>query len=189
MENLPQNQEAQYPDRPILSLDLAGEDGNVFMLVGRAQQVVPEEEREAFRQEIRAATAPGAGKKYDDILAIVDSHVELVDVSETHPMYGEPGRVQDVTERYQRYVTGAVERLNEQIMTLPETVPCGIDGLYPEFDEPDHSPEAYLAVLNSEIGSTEDKIEHASEEEREGLEQYRTMLRECRRALRRTGVL
>lgn len=188
MEQLPQTQEL-YPQRPILSLNLAGEQGNVFAVLGYARQMIPQEDQDGFRDEIQAATAPGAGKKYDDILAIVDSHAELVDTSQTHPIYGNPEHVQDATERYQRYVTGAVERLNEQILTLPETVPCGIDGVYPEFDEEDYSPAAYMVVLNFEIGSTESAIEHASEEQREDLEKYRLMLRECRTSLRRTGVI
>lgn len=180
------------PERPMLSLDLAGEQGNVFAVIGHARevlQVVSPEEQETFRQEITAATAFGAGKKYDDILAIVDTHVELVDVSETHPIYGRPEHVAQATERYQQRVIAAIDHLNEQIMTLSETVPCGIDGLYPEFDDPDYSPARYMDVLNAEIGSTEGAIEHAHGEQWEAFETYRTMLRECRSALRQAGVL
>lgn len=191
MENLPQdNQHEQLEmQHPLLSLDLSGEQGNVFAVIGHAQQVVPADEQETFRQEIQAATAPGAGKKYDDILEIVNSHVELVDTSYSHPVYGNPEHVQDTTERYQRHVIGAVERLNDQMHTVPETTSIQIDGVYPEFDDEDYSPDKYMVVLNFEIGRVEGDIEHAVGAEREALEQYRAMLRECRSSLRRAGVL
>ena len=193
MEQFPQdNQEHEQLhglERPILSLDLAGEQGNVFAVIGHALEVMSPEEQKQFKQEIQEATAPGAGKKYEDILEIVSTHVELIDISETHPVYGNPERVRDATERYQRHVIAAVDKLNAQMQTLPETTSVQIDGVYPEFDDPDYSPGRYMVLLNFEIGRVEADIAQSSIEEREALERYRVTLRECRSALRRAGVI
>jgi hypothetical protein len=189
MEQLPQDNEMQRPQRPMLSLDLDSEQGNVFAVIGHALEVVPPEEQEQFKQEIQAVTALGAGSTYENVLALVDMYVELIDISETHLVYGNPAHVRDATERYQRYVMSAVERLNDQMVTLPETTPVQIDGMYPEFNDPDYAPEAYMVVLNVEIGRVEADIDQSSVEEREALELYRGMLRECRDALRQAGVI
>ncbi len=42
---------------------------------------------EKFNDEVRTAIAPGAGKKYEDILAIVNSYVRLIDSSGLYPEY------------------------------------------------------------------------------------------------------
>lgn len=193
MEQFPGNNRAHEQShelaRPVLSLDLAGEQGNIFVVIGYARQLLPPDEQELLRQELQTATAPGAGKKYDDILKIVHTHVELVDISETHAVYGNPEHVQDATERYQRHIIAAVDKLNTQIQTLPETTSVQIDGVYPEFDSPDYSPGRYMVLLNFEIGNVEAAIEQRGVKEREALERYRVMLRECRSALRQAGVI
>jgi hypothetical protein len=74
-------------ERPKLVLDLSGPDGNVFMVIGHARQLLTGLMLEHYNDDIRAAIAPDAGKKYKDILAIVDTYVSLEDTSGTHPDY------------------------------------------------------------------------------------------------------
>ncbi len=74
-------------ERPILTLDLSGPDGNVFMVIGHARALLGGEELDKFNDEVRAAIAPGAGKKYKDVLAIINTYVRLVDSSGLYPEY------------------------------------------------------------------------------------------------------
>lgn len=85
-EQFPQNtdEEAQ---RPRLDIDLSGSDGNVFDVVILARNKLEGDARTQFDLAIREATQPGAGKKYDDILAIVNSHMDLTDTSGLYPQY------------------------------------------------------------------------------------------------------
>ena len=75
--------------KPVLTLDLSGPDGNVFMVIGYARQLLTGLMLEHFNTEVRAAIELGAGKKYVDILAIVNSYVRLVDSSGLYPEYSE----------------------------------------------------------------------------------------------------
>jgi hypothetical protein len=86
----------------------------------------------------------------------------------------------------EKAIMAAVDRLNEQLTTLPDNVPCSLDGLYPDFEFPDDcGPQMYLAVLVDEIQEVEETLLIAPEAERQ---QLRTMLLECAIALRSAGV-
>lgn len=91
--------------------------------------------------------------------------MELVDTSNTYPQYARQGKITD-----------AVEWLNEQIQTLPQSVQCGIDGLYPDFDDPAIGPEMYLNVLWSEVAQAEQFIDQHDGDQRAHLEHYRDLL-------------
>ncbi len=86
MEQFPQANEEEQP-RPRLDLDLSGPDGNVFDVVMLAREKLEGDARTKFDLAIREATQPGAGKKYDDILSIVNSHMDLTDTSGLYPQY------------------------------------------------------------------------------------------------------
>jgi len=85
-------------------------------------------------------------------------------------------------------IMAAVDRLNEQLKTLPDWVPCAIDGLYPEFDHPDHSPAIYLALVEVEMRETEGRLMRWTEYDREPFERLITMLMQCAIALKQAGV-
>lgn len=85
-------------------------------------------------------------------------------------------------------VIAAVDRLNEQLRTLPDNVPCSLEELYPEFDYPDHSPQVYLALVKDEMQAVEEKIRQAELGRREPLEQLCSMLLQCAVALTEAGV-
>lgn len=89
MEQDPQQSEhEQAHTKHILSFDAFGETGNVFSIIGRAQALLEGEAHEAFMEAVNAATVPGACKKYEDILSLVNEHVRLVDTSGHYPQYG-----------------------------------------------------------------------------------------------------
>lgn len=73
-------------------------------------------------------------------------------------------------------IIAAVERLNEQLQTLD--IGCAMEGLYPEFGYPDHSPDVYLYLLEEEMKQAELK----------GSAQLVTILMQCAIALRSAGV-
>jgi len=85
-------------------------------------------------------------------------------------------------------IIAAVDRLNEQLQLLPNWVPCGIDGLYPEFDYADHGPDMYLALVEVEMCEAEGRLMRAEEGEKEALTRLVTMLMQCAIALREAGV-
>jgi len=120
------------------------------------------------------------GTTYKDVLAIVNRYVELIDTSGLYPEYSKP--------RDETAIMGAVNRLNEQLRTIPDTIYCPIEGLYPEFDNPDCGPEVYLVLVESEITWVSQKLEQALPEQREPLERLKAMLEECAASLRRAGV-
>ena len=76
--------------KPVLRLDLSGPSGNVYFVIGYAAQLLTGMMLEHFKEEIHGATAPGAGKSYKDILAIIHTYVTLVDTSGMYPEYAEP---------------------------------------------------------------------------------------------------
>ncbi len=73
--------------KPTLTLDLSGPDGNTFMVIGYARELLTGLLLEHYNEEVRAALAPGSGKTHEDILAIVNQYVTLVDTSGRYPAY------------------------------------------------------------------------------------------------------
>lgn len=82
-------------------------------------------------------------------------------------------------------IIAAVERLNEQLKTLPDYVGCSIDGLYPDFEFLDCGPQMYLTALTDELQDVEEKLMVAQDA---GLQRLRLILIECAIALHRAGV-
>ena len=87
MERSPQGNEKNEPERPRLDIDLAGPDGNVFNVIGKARAVLEGDARKEFNQVIWEAAQRGSGKTYMDILGIVNSYMDLTDISGTYEMY------------------------------------------------------------------------------------------------------
>lgn len=89
MERFPTNNEDNEQEQPkrVLEFDAVGDTGNVFYLIGRTRRLLDGEQRQAFSDAIAEATAPGAGKNYDDILALVNEYVHLADTSGEYPQY------------------------------------------------------------------------------------------------------
>ncbi len=164
--------------RPTLTLDLTGPDGNVYKVIVLAMQLLSGESLERFREVITEATQPTAGKRYQDILAIVNSHVRLIDRSGLYPEYAWD----------EAAITAAVKHLNEQLSTLPDTVTCAVEEVYPEFDLPELSPVRYLAMVEEELAEVDEKIEMTEEGLRASLQQLKSMLLECISALHSAGV-
>ena len=124
----------------------------------------------------RLAGADGVHVGQED-LSVED--VRLVDRSRLYTNYAmNPGEV-----------TAAINRLNEQLKLLPDDVPCSLEGLYPDFDDPDTDAYAYMAMLRLEIRDTEQDIELVGYDNAEPLRRLLTMLRECASALERAGVV
>lgn len=165
-------------DRPILTLDLSGPDGNVFVVIGRARELLAGLMLEHFNTDIGKATLIDEGTTYEDILRIVNTYVRLVDRSRMYTNYAmNPGEV-----------TAAIDRLNEQLKTLPDEVPCSLEGLYPDFDDPDLNEYAYWTMLMTEIEGTEKDIELVGFDNAELLRRLLAMLQECASALERAGI-
>jgi hypothetical protein len=177
MERSPQGNESDEQVRPRLDIDLQGPEGNVFILFIRAREQLEGDALKSFNKEIWDVTQIGSGKKYDDILAIVNSYMELTDTSGLYPAYTIEGKV-----------TAAVGRLQEQVATLPPSVNAGVEGLWPDFDSPDTGSFAYMAVLDDEITRVQDEIVNGDESQREAYQQYLAMLQECTATFRRTGL-
>lgn len=85
-------------------------------------------------------------------------------------------------------IIAAVDRLNEQLRTLPDDVPCSIEEIYPEFDYPPHSPEVYLVLLEEEARAVKAKIDQAEKGRADDLKRLLAMLVECAVVLRLAGV-
>jgi len=164
--------------RPTLTLDLTGPDGNVYKVIVLAMQALSGEPLERFKEAITEATQPTAGKRYQDILAIVNTFVRLTDSSGLYPEYGWD----------ESAITAAVQPFNEQLSTLPETVTCALQDVYPEFDLPELSPVRYLALLEEELEQVTERIEMSEEGQQTSLQQLRAMLQECISALHSAGV-
>jgi hypothetical protein len=73
--------------KPGLIIDLAGTDGNIYMVIAKARQLVPSDQLNDFLTELLDAQAPAAHKTYEDMLAIIDKYVELTDTSGLYPHY------------------------------------------------------------------------------------------------------
>lgn len=74
--------------KPRLEIDLQGTSGNIYMVIGKARQIVPSEQLNEFINAYLDAQRPGANKTYEDMLAIVNQYVELIDTSGLYPQYG-----------------------------------------------------------------------------------------------------
>lgn len=166
--------------RPLLKINLSGEDGNVFVVISAARSLLTGQRLEHFNTDIGNATLIETGTTYKDVLAIINRYVELVDTSGLYSEYSRP--------RDEQAIIVAVNRLNEQLRTIPDTVYLPLEGFYPEFDNPDCGPEVYLVLVESEITWVSQKLEQALPDHREPLERLKTMLEECATALRRAGV-
>lgn len=96
MENFPGNEEDKI-ERQRLELDLNGPEGNVFMVMGKARELLEDDQLAAYNKEIREAITPGSGKKYPDILSIVNSYVDLIDRSDVpqYPQYAPKPEVEE----------------------------------------------------------------------------------------------
>lgn len=167
-------------ERPPLKLNLAGEAGNVFVVIGAARVLLTGQMLEHFNTDIGRATLVEVGTTYMDVLAIINRYVELIDTSGLYSEYAKP--------RDEKAIMEAVNRLNEQLRTIPDTVYCPVEGLAPEFDNPDCGPEVYLFMVEEEVTHVSRQIEQALADHREPLERLKTMLEECATALRSAGV-
>ena len=165
-------------DRPILTLDLSGPEGNAFVVITRTRELLTGLMMEHFNTDIGRATLIDEGTTYEDILRIVNKYVRLVDSSRMYTNYA-----MNAGE-----VTAAIDHLNEQLKTLPDEVPCSLEGLYPDFDDPDLNEYAYWTLLSREIEDTEKDIELVGYENAELLRRLLAMLRECASALERPGI-
>ena len=178
MEQFPGDSEPYEPEWPRLDIDLSGgPDGDILHIIDSVAELLQGTELEDFKKIIGDATAPGGGSRYEDILAIVNSYTDLTDTSGRYPQYGRTGKI-----------TAAVKQLHEQLLALPDTLPCSLEGLYPEFGNSDCGPEMYLVLLREEIRGVEEAIERSDERQRQPLESFRVMLLECAAAFRRAGV-
>ena len=165
-------------ERPLLTLDLAGPEGNVFIVISCARTLLTGLMLEHFNTDIGQATLIDAGTTYSGILAIVNRYVRLIDRSGLYAEYAID----------QEAILSAIGHLNEQLQTLPDDVPCSLEDLHPDFDDPDCDAYVYMAMLMLEIRDTEQDIELVGYDNAEPLRRLLTMLRECVSALQRAGV-
>jgi len=162
-------------ERPILKLDLSGSDGNVFVVMGLARTMLAGSMQQHLDQDLNEATEPGKERKYEVILEIVNKYVKLIDTSGMYPDYAIDKEA----------ITKAIDHFNACLKTLPPTVVCAIDGLYPDFDDAMVGPEVYLSFVEDEIRWA---ISLMAQKRDEHLDRLLTMLRELVSALRRAGV-
>lgn len=167
--------------RPPLKINLSGEEGNVFVVIGAARAMLTGQLLEHFNTDIGRATLVEVGTTYTDVLAIVHRYVELVDTSGLYPEYSKP--------RDEHAIIIAVIHLNEQLQKLPDGFYCSLEGLYPTFDDPDTGPEIYLSFVTREIVMVEEKMARYKDiSPPEPLQRLLAMLEECATALRNAGV-
>lgn len=165
-------------NRPNLSLDLSGPDGNVFMVIVRARSKLTGLVLEHFNTDIGKAMLVDEGTTYKDILAIVNQYVRLIDRSGLYSEY--------VVN--QEEVITAITRFNEQLKTLPDDVPCSLENLYPDFNDPGCDAYVYMAMLRQEVRDTEWDIEIAGYDKAEPLRRLLAMLQELVSALNSAGI-
>jgi hypothetical protein len=163
-------------ERPLLTLDLAGPEGNVFIVISCARALLTGLMLEHFNTDIGQATLIDAGTTYSGILVIVNRYVRLIDRSGLYPEYAVN----------QEEVTSAVLHLNEQLQSLSDTVYCSLQDLYPDPDDPECDEYVYMGMLTMEVESVEKQIEQS--DNKEPLERLLTILQECASAFERAGV-
>jgi hypothetical protein len=76
-------------------------------------------------------------------------------------------------------IIAAVDHLNEQLQTLPDTTPCSLEGLYPDFENPECGPEIYLTLVEEEIERIEEELRQQVESQDESLQKLHSMLLKC----------
>ncbi len=177
MEQAPQNNSEEEYHRPYLDIDLSGPDGNVFNVISMARQHLTGHALASFNQTLWQWTEVGSGKKYDDILALVNDYMDLQDTSDTYPQYGRPA-----------HIMAAVDALNGHLQLLPPGIECEVTGLYPELDDPDLGTDKYGILLEEEVQRVEYEIGKADERTRDDWLELRTQLLACVASLRRVGV-
>jgi hypothetical protein len=165
-------------ERPILTLDLLGPEGNVFVVIGRARELLTGLKRSHFNMDIGRFMLVNEGTTYRDILATVNKYVRLIDKSGLYAEYAID----------QEAITAAIDHLNEQLKLLPDNVPCSLEDLYPDFEDPDTDAYAYMALLMLEIRDTEQDIALVGYDEAAPLRRLLAMLQECVSALRSAGI-
>lgn len=167
--------------RPTLKINLAGEEGNVFVVIAAARARLTGQMLLNFNTDIGNATLVGETETtYKDVLVIINRYVELIDTSGLYAEYAK--------SRDEQAIMAAVNQLNEQLRAIPDTLYCPIAGLYPEFDYPDCGPEVYLVMVEEEVAHVARQVEQARAGYREPLERLKGMLEECAEALRDAGV-
>lgn len=176
MEQLPNSNEYEPHLRPELRLDLSGGDALPFNLVTAAMKQIEGDELARLNQSVWLATQIGSGATYDDLLRIVDLHVDLVDTSGTFPLYATGSKI-----------IGAVEQLNAHIGLMPAGINSEIEGLYPELDTPDIGVAEYLRLLDDEITRVGATIGW-DYEHMDALYTYKGALVRCAALLQRYGV-
>lgn len=163
-------------ERPLLTLELAGPEGNVFVVIERARELLTGLRQEQFNTDIEQATLLSQDTTYKDILAIVNRYVRLIDRSRLYPDY--------VVSKEE--VTAAVDHLNEQLQALDAAIYCSLQGLYPDFDDPDCNEYVYLTMLQLEIMSVDEQIKQGGDEE--PLQRLLEVLQACVSAFARAGI-
>lgn len=86
MERFPQSDEHEHA-WPRLDIDLSGEDGNAFAVIMMARRLLEGDPLKQFNREIWEATQVGSGKTYMDMLAIVNSYMDVTDTSGMYEAY------------------------------------------------------------------------------------------------------
>jgi len=76
-------------ERKRFEIDLSSSDGNLFVVIGLAKQLLKQEQLQEFEQQTAEAMKSGAGKTYEDLLEIVNSHVQLIDTSGWYSKYSD----------------------------------------------------------------------------------------------------
>lgn len=65
--------------KPALVIDLQSTNGNIYMVIAKARQVVPSDQLDSFI--IAILDAQEANKSYDELLAVIGEYVNIVDTS------------------------------------------------------------------------------------------------------------
>lgn len=65
-----------------VEIDFAGEEGNIFFVLGKVGAALRDAERGELSDELRARILSGEANTYEEALEIVGEYVELKDVSE-----------------------------------------------------------------------------------------------------------
>ena len=166
------------PFRPQLDIDFSGPDGNVYMVVTLARAQLQGDALDDFNADVYASVRHGSGKTYTDVLAIVNTYVDILDTSNIYPQYGA-----------EAHITAAVNALNAELHLLPPGIESEVTGLYPEFNKPELGPDKYGLLLEEEIRRVEGEVERAKEDTVYDWLNLQNRLRDTVAALRRAGVI
>ncbi|MCK4528223.1 hypothetical protein KAW18_12700 [candidate division WOR-3 bacterium] len=61
--------------RPVLHIDLNGSDGNIFVVIGRAAEILKQNEERDKANEMKNRVIKQ--KSYDDALKVINEYVEI----------------------------------------------------------------------------------------------------------------